>query len=237
MGARLLTQERALEAQRLEERREAAADRVVAALEQVLLAEERRLANPKLADLVAGDDLLAVVAGSAGIEVWPEKAIPFYPVMPAAREAPPELYSPAERLEYVERNHARAIAVLRSLAASRDSAVRAGAQLRLARNLREVGRADEALEVLRELREGTGAVSGVPAGLVARSARCLLLEELGRGEQLRQEVWRDSARRSCGRRRPSIRSWTACRRGLRLAIGFAHRCHAARARRIGCSSQ
>ena len=63
MGARLLTQERALETQRLEERREAAADRVVAALEQVLLTEERRLANPRVPNLAASDDLLVVVAG------------------------------------------------------------------------------------------------------------------------------------------------------------------------------
>jgi hypothetical protein len=77
MGVRLLTQERALEAQRLQERREAAADRVVAALEQVLLAEERRLANPRAPDLAAGDDLLLFVAGPTGIKTSPEKAILF----------------------------------------------------------------------------------------------------------------------------------------------------------------
>jgi signal transduction histidine kinase len=188
MGARLLTQDRALEAQRLQERREAAADRVVAALEQVLLAEERRLANPRVTELAAGDDLLVVVAASAGIKVWPEKTILFYPVIPATREAPAQLYSLAERLEFVDGDHERAIAALRPLAASRDPAVRAGAELRLARNLRKAGRSDEALEVFGELGEGAGTVSGVPAGLVARSARCLLLEELGRVEQLRQEA-------------------------------------------------
>src|SRR5512143_1193935 len=83
MGVRLLTQEGVLETQRLQERREAAADRVVAALEQVLLAEERRLANPKAPDVVAGDDLLVVVARPTGIKVSPEKAVLFYPVMPA----------------------------------------------------------------------------------------------------------------------------------------------------------
>ena len=191
MGVRLLTQERAIEARRLEERREAAADRVVAALEQVLLAEERRLANPRVADLVAGDDLLVVAATSAGIKIRPEKAVLFYPVIPgdaAALEPSPQLYSRAERLEFVERDHERAIAVLRSLAVASDPAVRAGAQLRLARNLRKAGHPDEALQVFGDLRDGTGTVSGLPAGLVARSARCLLLEELGRRDELRQEA-------------------------------------------------
>lgn len=62
MGVRLLTQERALEAQRLQDHREAAADRAVAALEQALLAEERRLTSPRTADLWTADDLLIVVA-------------------------------------------------------------------------------------------------------------------------------------------------------------------------------
>jgi signal transduction histidine kinase len=188
MGVRLLTQERAVEEQRLQERRAAAADRAVAALEQVLLAEERRLTNPLAPHLVAGDDVLQFVADSAGIKVSPERAILFYPVMPAARDAPPELYSRAERLEFTERDHAGAIAVLRLLAVSKDPSVRAGAKLRLARNLRKAGRSDEALEIFAQLSESAGTVSGLPADLVGRSAGCLLLEELGRGDELRQEA-------------------------------------------------
>jgi signal transduction histidine kinase len=188
MGTRLLTQERALEAQRLEERREAAADRLVAALEQVLLAEHRRLANPRVPNLAASDDLLVVVSSSAGTRVLPEKAILFYPEMPASRDAPPELYSRAERLEFVEHDHTHAIAVLRSQTASKDPAVRAGAKLRLARNLRKAGRPDEALKAFGDLSEDTGTVSGLPAGLVGRSARCLLFEELGRRDELHREA-------------------------------------------------
>jgi signal transduction histidine kinase len=189
MGTRLISQDRALEAQRLQERRETAADRVVAALQQVLLADERRLANPRPGDLAAGDDLLEVVAGRARIEVVRPANVPlFYPVLPAARDAPPELYVRAERLEFVERDHARAIAALRSLAGSSDANVKAGAKLRLARNLRKAGRAEAALEVLGEMSRGAGRVSGLPADLVGQSARCLLLEELGRGEELGHEA-------------------------------------------------
>jgi len=85
MGVRLLMQERALEERRLAERREAAADRAVAALQQVLFAEERRLANPRPADPAAGDDALVVVAGPAGMRVSPEGAALYYPVMPSGQ--------------------------------------------------------------------------------------------------------------------------------------------------------
>ena len=188
MGARLLVQERALEGQRLQERREAVADRVVAALEQALLAEERRLAGPGTADVAESDDVLVLAAGQDGIRISPPKAVLFYPVAPPGRDAPAELYSRAERLEFAERDHAGAIAALRPLAASSDPDIKAGAQLRLARNLRKAGRPDEALEVFARLSDSTGTVSGLPAGVVGRSARCLLLEELGRQDALRAEA-------------------------------------------------
>ena len=126
MGARLLTQERALEAQRLPERREAAADRAVAALGQLLLADERRLTSPGVVDLVAGDELLVVVASPAGIRVLPANAVPFYPVVPTTRDAPADLFSSTARLEFAERDHAGAIALLRPLALSGNPGVRAG---------------------------------------------------------------------------------------------------------------
>ena len=188
MGARLLVQERALEGQRLQERREAVADRVVAALEQALLAEERRLAGPGTADVAESDDVLVLAAGQDGIKISPPKAVLFSPVAPPGRDAPAELYSRAERLEFAERDHAGAIAALRPLAASSDPDIKAGAQLRLARNLRKAGRPDEALEVFARLSDSTGTVSGLPAGVVGRSARCLLLEELGRQDALRAEA-------------------------------------------------
>lgn len=45
MGVRLVQQDRALEAQRLEEKREAAADRIIVGLEKVLSDEERKLTD------------------------------------------------------------------------------------------------------------------------------------------------------------------------------------------------
>jgi hypothetical protein len=188
MGVRLLAQDRVLEAQRLKERQEVAADRVVAALEQQLLAAERRLADPRTADHAEADDQVLLAAGPAGIRVIPERVVLFLPEPPVARDAPAALYMPAERFEFVDRNYDGAIAVLRLLTASRDPSVRAGAELRLARNLRKAGRPDQALEIYGELARGTGTVSGLPAGLVGRSGRGLLLEELGRRDQLRKEA-------------------------------------------------
>jgi signal transduction histidine kinase len=67
--------------------------------------------------------------------------------------------------------------------------VKAGAELRLARNLRKAGRAEAALRVYGDLAEVTDvSLSGVPAELVARRARCALLQELGGPEQLRKEA-------------------------------------------------
>jgi len=67
--------------------------------------------------------------------------------------------------------------------------IRAGAQLRLARNLRKARRPEAALQVYGDLAGiGDAALAGAPAGLVARHARCVLLEEMGRPDPLREEA-------------------------------------------------
>jgi len=194
MGVRLVQQDRALESQQLEERREAAADRVVAALEQVLSAEERRLTDAPLANFrPAAEDALLFTAGPADVRVWPENALLYYPVMSDGREAPSGLYAAAERTEFVERDYERAIRALHPLSQAEDPAVRAGAQLRVARNLRKAGRREAALDIYEELTKLSDpvvSILGVPVGLVARRACCDLLEELGRAEQLRAEAGR-----------------------------------------------
>jgi len=192
MGVRLVRQDRALEAQQLEERREAAADRVVAALEQLLAAAEQRLAETEISDFSPAEkDALLFVAGSGQIRVWPENALPYYPVMPAGREAPPRLYAAAESAEFLDRDHERALSLLRALLQTKDPAVRAGAHLRLARNLRKAGRREASLDIYGEMIKLSTpgiSISGVPADLVARRARCVLLEELARPEQLQEEA-------------------------------------------------
>jgi two-component system phosphate regulon sensor histidine kinase PhoR len=190
LGVGIIRQDRALEAQRLDERREGAADRLVTALERALSAEERLLGSPAdPPEGFAADGALLVVADRSTFETWPERSLLYYPSVPPMREVVPDVYRAAETLEHANRDYDRAIVLLRGLSASRDPAVKAGAQLRLARNLRKAGRAESALEVYADLATLTDTgLSGVPAELVARRARCALLEELGRSEQLHKEA-------------------------------------------------
>ena len=152
LGVAIVRQDRAFEVQRLDERREGAADRLVTALERALSADERLLDN--LAAPPEGlDGALVFVADSSGLQVWPERSLLYYPAVPPMREALSEVFRETEALEYAGRKYEQAIAILRRLSASRDAAVKAGAELRLARNLRKAGRAEAALEVYGDLRQ------------------------------------------------------------------------------------
>jgi signal transduction histidine kinase len=195
MGVRLVRQDRALEAQQLRERREAAADRIIASLEQLLSTEERRLADlPNVEFVPQTDDVVLVFAGSSGsteVRVWPDNSLLFYPVIPPGREAPARLFTEAERWEFLNHDYGRAVLSLRSLSRAEDPAVRIGAQLRLARNLRKAGDIDAALEIYADLAKSSDhgiTISGVPSDLAARRTRCVLLEELARSSELRQEA-------------------------------------------------
>jgi len=191
IGAGIVRRDRALEIRRFDERREAAADRLVASLERALASDERLLAGTAKP---AGSPLLQngaihIIADASGFSVWPERGLLYTPVPAPLRESPAETFREAESLEYADRDSGRAVTLLRRLAESRDPAVEAGAQLRLARNLRKTGRAEEALDVYRDLSTVTVAgLSGTPADLVACSARCALLEELGRTDRLGREA-------------------------------------------------
>ena len=192
MGVRLGRQDRALETQRLEELREQAADQFVAGLEEALQAEQTRLVNNPITEFHATtDDTVLLIAGAGELKVLPERSLLFYPVTFNARTASPQLFARAERSEFVDRNYDRAIESLRTLLKAEDPAVRAGAKLRLARNLRKAGQREAALEVYDELASAIDPevfVSGVPVDLVARLARCRLLEELDKQDQLKEEA-------------------------------------------------
>jgi signal transduction histidine kinase len=195
MGVRLFQQDRALETQQLRDRREVAADRLTAFLNQVLSAEEERLADlPSVDFRPSAGDVILVLAGSPGaseIRVWPADALVYYPVIPPGREATSDLYADAERSEFLAHDYHRAINELRPFSEAGDPAVRAGAQLRLARNFRKTGDLESALRIYEEMAKSSDQgvlLSGAPAGLAARRARCALLDELGRREELRREA-------------------------------------------------
>ena len=93
------------------------------------------------------------------------------------------------RLEFQRNDPAKAAEAFRGLTRSSKPGVRAGALLRLGRNLRKTGRSEEALQVYDELaRLGPVGLMGLPAELVAQEARCSVLEAMGKREGLRQEA-------------------------------------------------
>ncbi len=187
LGLRLVEQDRALERQRLAEQRESAADRAVISLEQALTATETALANPKIWN--PEEDALRVVFSSRGIEVAPPAHLLYYPMLPERREAPAQLFQQAEEDEFGRQDYQAAIVHCRELISSADPAVRAGALLRLARNQRKAGRQQEALDTYDQLtRLQPVTLRGIPADLVARRARCSILAELGRSEDLLKEA-------------------------------------------------
>jgi signal transduction histidine kinase len=192
MGFRLVGQDRELEVQRLEELREQAADQFVSGLTEAIEEVQSKLTkNPSLDFLVTTGDTLLVEATSKAVQVFPEGSILYYPVTFAGQDDSSQLFAPAERFEFVNRDFDGAIEALGKLAQAEDPAVRAGAKLRLARNLRKAGQPEAALRVYEELAGGIDPeilVSGVPVDLLARSARCRMLEELGYHEQLKEDA-------------------------------------------------
>ena len=197
MGVRLVKQDRALEAAQLQERREAAADRLTASLEQILSAEEGQLADLANVDFrPASDDVALILAGSSdssAFRLWPDNALLYYPEVSSGREAPSSLFAEAEKAEFLDHDYSRAINVLLPFSKAADPSVRAGAQLRLARNFRKAGNLESALKVYDEMAKSPDrgvSLSGVPAGLAARRALCALLSEFGRRAELQQEAQR-----------------------------------------------
>ena len=187
LGFRLLDQDRALETRRIEERRLSAADQAATALQRALQASESDLLQ--LHAPMAGDDALLVEFRSSGIRVHPDHGLLFYPTAPVSPEAPSSAYWEAEAYEYQQQDYRKAIAALSALTRSPDRLIRAGAYLRIARNQRKGGQYHQALRTYAELGTyGDTSIGSLSAELVARRARCALLAQLGRPEDLAREA-------------------------------------------------
>ena len=104
-------------------------------------------------------------------------------------EAVAAAFAAGEHLEYRQQDSARAADWFRRLAQSTDSALRGGALVALARNLRKLGDVDQALAAYDEAARLTDvSVAAVPVSLLARSARCDLLASAGRSADVRSEA-------------------------------------------------
>ena len=196
---RLLEQDRGLEAQRIRERIESAADMASAYLRQGQAKVEEKLARlaslpqsnlPAAASMEAvslGDAVLLVAFRQEEVLAFPREQLLYFPYLPPIQDASATVFSAGENYEYRQQDYSRAIAVFRKLAASADTAARAGALIRLARTLRKAKRLDEAMAAYEELeRMGSlriGSV-GATAELLARHSRCSVLEQLKRRSDL-----------------------------------------------------
>jgi signal transduction histidine kinase len=187
LGWRLLEQDRALESQRILEQLEGAADLLTAAIDRRIAGMQDRLAKPATffpSSNLPGDALI-VRLGPGGLDAYPPGRLPFLPQVAAAPQAPENVFEKGELSEFNNRDYAAAAAAFHSLARSGDPLVRAGALVRLARNLRKAGRNEEALSIYEELAAlGSIPLGDDPSELVGRHARCALLYQLGKREDI-----------------------------------------------------
>ena len=156
-------------------------------LQRAVQASELDLAQ--LRAPAAGDDALMVEV--KGSEFGPTRTVACCSRRPASvpQDASSNVYREAETNEFQRRDYERAIRALQPLARSPDPTIRAGALLRIARNQRKAGQLIAALRTYSELAAyDETAAGGLPADLVARRARCDLLAELGRREDLAREA-------------------------------------------------
>jgi len=190
LGWQLLKQDRALEGQRMQERLELAADHMAAALQLSLTDLESYLSFvPGPGAKEPPDGVLVLQVTKRTVNAYPPGCLLYYPVIPDGEEPPAATFVAGETLEYQRNDPAKAAEVFRELARSPDPGVRAGALLRLGRNLRKTGRHEKALQVYGELAQlGRTTVLGLPAELMAREARGTVLEAIGKREELRKEA-------------------------------------------------
>ena len=201
LSSRLFEQDRQLERQQIQQRLNHAADLIGARLLRELSNGQERLADllalsdaPLAAQAQAQADALGsnaaiVVLSRRGFECFPEGRLPYYPALAAPEEPSPSVFAAGEALEFQQKDYAMAAATFRKLATSKNASIRAGALLRLARNLRKGGQSEAALAVYGELAElGSASVGGLPAELLARHSRCVLLDQLGRHSELQAEA-------------------------------------------------
>lgn len=186
LGWRLLEQDRVLERQQVQQRVERGADLIVSALQRAVSVSEQRLAA---GSEPGADEAVVVTFHDGRAEASPRERLAYFPVVPPLPEAPAATFVAGEDLEFRRQDRAAAINVFNELAKSANSAIRAGALLRLGRNLHNVGRFEEALATYVRLSAMDDvALGGVPAGLIGRYARCKLLEEERRWPDLRAEA-------------------------------------------------
>jgi signal transduction histidine kinase len=218
-GWKLLGQERAVEAQRSQERVEAVADRIAATVRGTLAETGDRLGSWESAQRTgpssnqpsnqlsnqpsrqpssfpaAGGILLRLKENS--LAATPAGQLLYYPFPSTESEADPTAFAEAEFLEFVQGQPNKALESYGRQANSPNAsaAVRAGAMLRMARVLRNAGRLEESRIVYARLAVVTAArVAGAPPDLVARHALCELSAQTASQHAAAHELQADLVR-------------------------------------------
>jgi len=172
LGWQVMEQDRAVEAQRLQERLDSAADNVVAAFDAGLNASP-----------------VQVTITGAGAEVVPPGSLAFAPAAVSPMTVASDVFASAEAAEFSRDQRSSPAAAYLKLAESGDPRVRAEALVRAARVMRRERQWREALDVYRSLEQsGEILVAGMPASLVARAGRCSVLAESGAKALLAREA-------------------------------------------------
>jgi two-component system phosphate regulon sensor histidine kinase PhoR len=200
LGWRLLQYEEDVAVQQMQQRLDAAADLAAAAIlrqtsdaaaqltalaalpdEEVMPAARRIAPAPD-----AGARLVVIADDKVG--VFPAGGLAYYPSDTSA-DSFDAVFAGAEANEFGRNDSVGAVRVLGPLVDDRNPTVRAGALLRLGRNLQKLGRPADALEAydrLMTLRDTP--VGGLPAELVARYARCTIFEKLQQAANLERDA-------------------------------------------------
>jgi len=200
-GSRLFQQDRILHTQRIQEHLERSAYLVSTGLLQTLSDTRERLtelttlpesqlsiAAASASDQLATDGLILIL-NEQGLTSYPDNRLLYLPYPALTEELPEPVFLAGEILEFQQQDYSGAAGAFRELSRSEDTQIRAGALLRLGRNLRKAGRYSDALAVYDELMQlGPIPVRGLPAELVARHVRCLILDELDRIAELQNEA-------------------------------------------------
>ncbi len=192
-----MEQDRGLERQRSREHLAQTADLAVAEISRNLGNWQLSLRgieslpppSPVLARIPGGSTF--VIVSPADVATYPQRPLLFLPEALAPAAAVADGFDTADKLEFRERQYSDAIAELQQLA--QVQATRSEALPRIARIQRKMGKPEAALETYARLtREeslsSASSSSGTPYGLLAASARCRILTELGRGEIAAKEA-------------------------------------------------
>jgi signal transduction histidine kinase len=180
LGWRLAKQERLLAAQREQARLEMTVRSIAASWKEKLALIH---ASPEVwppSEVPSG--VLALRFDEETFRAHPPSIVPYVPFAITAPEPPEEPFLEVQRQEVISADFTTAAQQYRILSQSNDTALRAGALLRLARCLRALGRETEARQAYQELsRIEQVRIAGVPAALLG-------LHQLKDWTRLRREL-------------------------------------------------